>query len=95
MICDKIRQLRENYGFSQAELARRLDVTRSSINAWESGLSTPTAQYVVALSRLFHVSADYLLELEPELTLSLNGYTQDEIRLLLDLVKYFDSLRES
>lgn len=35
MICDRIKQLREQAGYSQAQLAKRLDVTRSSVNAWE------------------------------------------------------------
>ena len=47
MICDRIKQLREQAGYSQAQLAKRLDVTRSSVNAWEMGLSIPTTQYVV------------------------------------------------
>ena len=63
MICDRIKQLREQAGYSQAQLAKRLDVTRSSVNAWEMGLSMPTTQYVVTLAKLFHVSADYLLGL--------------------------------
>ena len=42
MICDRIKQLREQAGYSQAQLAKRLDVTRSSVNAWEMGLSMPT-----------------------------------------------------
>lgn len=79
---------------SQAELARKLDVTRSSVNAWESGLSTPTTQYVVALSKLFRVSADYLLGLESGRTLSLDGYSREEIGLLMDLARYFDRQRE-
>lgn len=58
MICDRIKQLREQAGYSQAQLAKRLDVTRSSVNAWEMGFSMPTTQYVVALAKLFHVSAD-------------------------------------
>lgn len=91
MIFERIRELRERNGMSQAELARKLDVTRSSINAWESGLSTPTTQYVVALSKLFHVSTDHLLGTEAEFRLSLNGYSQEEIRLILELVKYIDS----
>ena len=36
MICDRIKQLREQAGYSQAQLAKRLDVTRSSVNAWAS-----------------------------------------------------------
>ena len=66
MICDRIKQLREQAGYSQAQLAKRLDVTRSSVNAWEMGLSMPTTQYVVTLAKLFHVSADYLLGLTDE-----------------------------
>lgn len=94
MLCDRIRQLREANGLSQAELARRMDVTRSSVNAWESGLSAPTTQYVVALTKIFHVSADYLLGTESEYSLSLRGYSPDQIRLLTDLIAYFDKLRE-
>ena len=78
-------------GYSQSQLAKKLDVTRSSVNAWEMGLSAPTTQYVVALSRLFHVSADYLLGTESELSLSLEGYSTEEVSLLLSLLKYFDS----
>ena len=91
MISARIRKLRAEKGMSQAELARRLDVTRSSVNAWESGLSAPTIQYVAAMTRLFHVSADYLLGTESEYTLSLRGYSPEEIRLLTDLAAYFDS----
>ena len=47
MIGDTIRILRERAGYSQSELARRLSVTRSSVNAWESGLSAPTAVYII------------------------------------------------
>ena len=64
MISDRIKFLREKAGYSQAQLAKKLDVTRSSVNAWEMDLSTPTSQYVVAMARLFHVSTDYLLGLD-------------------------------
>lgn len=90
MISDKIRQLREQAGMSQAQLAKRLDVTRSSVNAWEMGLSTPTTQYIVALTKLFHVSADYILGTQADMMLSLNGYTEEEIKLILGLLRYMD-----
>jgi len=93
MISDRIKFLREKAGYSQAQLAKKLDVTRSSVNAWEMDLSTPTSQYVVAMARLFHVSTDYLLGLESEFSLSLENYTQEEIALLYSMVKYFDEHR--
>lgn len=92
MISDKIRQLREKVGYSQAQLAKKLDVTRSSVNAWEMGLSTPTTQYIVALAKLFHVSADYMLDIESDYSISLRGYTDEEIALVMSLLKYFDNI---
>ena len=90
MIPDKIKQLREQAGLSQAQLAKKLDVTRSSVNAWEMGLSTPTTQYIVALTKLFHVSADYILEVEADMSISLRGYMEKEVALVLSLLRYFD-----
>lgn len=94
MICDRIKQLREQAGYSQAQLAKRLDVTRSSVNAWEMGLSMPTTQYVVTLAMLFHVSGDYLLGLTASSSIVLDGYTQEEIELLYKLIRYFDDQKK-
>ncbi|MGM9670751.1 MAG: helix-turn-helix domain-containing protein [Oscillospiraceae bacterium] len=90
-----IKSLRETAKFSQAELARRLDVSRSSVNAWEMGLSMPTAQYLVALAKIFHVSTDYLLGVEPDMRLVLDGYSQQEVELVYQLVRYFDQSHEA
>lgn len=91
MLYDRIKSLREDAGMSQAELARRLDVTRSSVNAWEMGLSTPTTQYIVEISKLFHVSSDYLLGITSEQSIVLDCYSKDEIELIYNLLKYFDN----
>ena len=93
MIGETIKQLRKEANMSQAELARRLDVTRSSVNAWEIGLSTPTTQYIVAIARTFHISTDYLLGMDSTVQLVLDGYTQEEMELIYRLLQYFDSKR--
>ena len=89
MIGDKIRELRERAGYSQSELDRRLSVTRSSVNAWESGLSAPTAVYIVELAKLFRVTSDYLLELDTSSLLNLSGLAEEELRLVYSLLDYF------
>lgn len=94
MICDMIKKLREDAGLSQSELAKKLDVTRSSVNAWEMGLSTPTTHYVVELAKLFHISSDYLLGLESNRMLVLDGYSKTEIELLYNLIRYFDEQKQ-
>lgn len=90
MIYDMIKTLREEAGYSQAQLAKKLDVTRSSVNAWEMGLSTPTTHYVVELAKIFHVSTDYLLGLENKRHIVIDDYSKSEIELIYKLVKYFD-----
>ena len=89
MIGDQIRSLREKTGLSQSELARKLSVTRSSVNAWESGLSAPTV-YLIEMSRLFHVSVDYILGLKTEYHLNLSDFSEEEIHILYSLIEYFD-----
>lgn len=89
MIGDTIRSLRERAGYSQAELAKRLSATRSSVNAWESGLSAPTAVYIIELAKLFHVSADFILELEHTRQIDLSDLTDREVRILYERLDYF------
>ena len=82
MICDKIRTLRDTCGLSQSALAKKIGVTRSAVNAWEMGLSIPTAQYIVAMAQLFHISTDYLLGLQNSQAIYLDGLTEQEKQLL-------------
>lgn len=89
MIGERIRKLRERAKMSQSELAKRLTVTRSSVNAWESGLSAPTAAYLIELAKTFHVSTDYLLGIESGEHIDLSGLTAEEIHILHQLLDYF------
>ena len=59
---DKLIALRRKNGWSQEELAQRLDVTRQSVSKWEGAQSVPDLDRILALSRLFGVSTDYLLK---------------------------------
>lgn len=58
---EKLQALRKAQGWSQEELAQRINVSRQALSKWESGTSVPDTENVVALSRLFGVSTDYLL----------------------------------
>ena len=64
-------------------------MTRSSVNAWEMGLSIPTAQYNVELSQLFHVSTDYLLGLNNTQAIYIDRLSQEEKQILYSLIHYF------
>lgn len=93
MIGERIKTLREKAGFSQAELARRLSTTRASVNAWECGLSAPTAAFIIELSNEFHVSTDFLLERNTDNCICLDGLSDDEIAIIYQLIDLFEKRR--
>ncbi|MGM9619818.1 MAG: helix-turn-helix domain-containing protein [Oscillospiraceae bacterium] len=63
---EKLLRLRRQAGLSQEELAERLQVSRQAISRWELGTALPDAPNLLALSKLFAVSTDYLLREEWE-----------------------------
>lgn len=61
MLGARIAALRRKAGMSQAELAKRLQVSASAIGMYEQGRRQPAADTLVALGGVFGVSVDYLL----------------------------------
>ena len=82
-------------GLSQAMLARKLGVTRASVNAWERELSSPTAVYLVEMAQLFHTTTDDILGLSQEEQISLRGMSDQEKRLVYNLVEYINSQKNT
>ena len=58
---NKLYELRKQKGFSQEELASRLNVSRQTVSKWEVGESTPDMEKLVAISALFEISLDELV----------------------------------
>ena len=61
-LAERIKALREEMGFSQEELAKRLNVSRSKISQMENNEVRITAEELVALSGLFNISVESLLD---------------------------------
>lgn len=93
MIAEKIKNLREKNNLTQTTLAKKLNVTRSSVNAWEMGISVPSTALLVDLAKLFHVSTDYLLGLNENKTLDVSTLNDKEIMIVYELIQYFKSTK--
>lgn len=91
MISEKVKDLRQARGWTQAELARRMGITRNGINSWEQGLSMPSPSSLVELAKIFSVSTDYLLGVERLATINVTGLDESEVALLAELA---DRLRK-
>ena len=66
IFADKLMDLRKKNGWSQEELAEKLNVSRQAVSKWESAQSVPDMNRIIQLSELFGVSTDYLLKDEME-----------------------------
>ncbi len=68
ILADKIIRLRKKNGWSQEELADKMQVSRQAVSKWESAQTVPDLEKILTLSGLFGVTTDYLLkdELEDE-----------------------------
>ena len=60
-INETVKELRLRENMTQAELAEKLNCNRQKIADWERGKTTPAADDIILLAKIFNVSADYLL----------------------------------
>ncbi len=74
IFADKIIRLRKKNGWSQEELADKMNISRQAVSKWESARTIPDLEKILQLAGLFGVTTDYLLkdELEDE------EFTDDE-----------------
>lgn len=63
VIAVRFKAARVESGLTQAQLGEKLSVSQDTVSLWETGKSIPTAEYIVAICKLFSISADYLLGL--------------------------------
>ena len=84
MLGDIISELRRDYGMTQDYLAAYLNVARSTVASWETGVNEPGIDVIKSLADLFNVSCDYILERTKEKT-NLNLETMANKDLLLKI----------
>lgn len=61
----RLAELRKEKGLTQAELAKKLNVKRETVNQWENNVRDLKTQYTISLAKEFGVSADYILGITP------------------------------
>ena len=78
---DKLKELRNNRGLTQEELAQALFVSRTAISKWESGKGYPNIDSLKAISKYFCVSLDDLLSTDEIITIAEEDGKQKERHL--------------
>lgn len=63
IVAERIKEIRSENKLSQAEFGKLFSVSQDTVSLWEKNKSMPGVEYVVAICKKFHISADYLLGL--------------------------------
>jgi putative transcriptional regulator len=64
-LANRIKDRRAELGFTQAELAERVGVTRKTVNTVENGVFTPSTLLALKLAEALGVSVEQLFWIEP------------------------------
>ena len=84
-----IKELRQSKGLTQTQLAERLGVKKSIISAYETDSRPPSLDMVIKYAREFHVSTDYLLDMETTKRINVDKLSETQISILNTLINEF------
>ncbi len=93
MFYERIKELRLSNKMSQVEFAHKVSASKQTVSNWESGYATPALDMFQKICETFHVSADYLLGLEPQNYLDVSGLSMEEISHLQNIVNDLKNLK--
>lgn len=60
MLADRIRQLRQEKRWTQAELGEKIDIRQKQVSSYERGVNIPSTDVLIKLAEVFNVTLDYL-----------------------------------
>ena len=89
MLNKQIHDLRVSFGWSQVELARRLQVSKQAVSNWENDNIQPSIDMLIRLADVFGVTTDYLLGREEIPRLCVDGLPPEVIAHLTLLIGDF------
>lgn len=87
MLGQRINELRLAFGWSQVQLAEKLRISKQTVSNWENENIQPSIEMLVRLTKLFHVSADYLLGLDGKQTIEVEGLPMAFVAHLTQLIE--------
>ena len=90
-IGDQIKRLRTTRKMTQLDLAKRLNITKSAVSAYENGSRMPSYDVLIKISQIFHVSVDNLLGCSSSYTIDVTGLTDQQRNTVLSIILTYKS----
>lgn len=89
---EKLKELRNKYGYSQKMLADKLKISPSIVSGYETGERTPSIDVMLSISYIYSCSVDYLLgkyNKQPLVLIDTSQLTDEQIKAINSLIKSF------
>lgn len=90
-LAEKLKYLRENKKLSQTQVAKRLNVSTSSISGYETSTKTPSVDILQSLASFYGVTTDYLLGMEHRECIVVDGLSSRQKEVINLLLTEFKS----
>ncbi len=87
MLGQRINEFRIALGWSQVQLAEKLNISKQTVSNWENENIQPSIEMLVRLAKLFHTSTDYLLGLNSTQTIEVEGLPIHVIAHLTQIIE--------
>ncbi len=88
----RLKALRKSQGMTQLQVAERVGISKAMVSSYELSARQPSYDVLVRLAALYGVTTDYLLGIERDRVVSVNGLSESNIALINDLVKALKSV---
>ncbi len=86
----KLKELRRERGYTQADLAAKLSVTKSVVSYYENQERVPSPEVLMKIADIFNVSTDFLLGRTREFKiLDVSDLNEDEVKAILMVAELF------
>lgn len=82
----RLKELRERRRLSQADVAARLGITRSTVSGYECNTITPSLEQLVKLAVRYNASLDYIMGMENRSHLYLDDLNESQQQTVLDII---------
>jgi transcriptional regulator with XRE-family HTH domain len=83
----RLRQLRESKHFKQEQIARLLNVNKTTVSYYENNIRQPSYSTLIRIASIFNVSTDYLLGCQRNLVIDVSALNDSDLELVRNLVE--------
>lgn len=93
MLGQRICQMRTALGWSQVDMAKKLGIAKQTISNWENDNIQPSIEMLIRVAKVLNVSTDYLLGMDDNLRLDVQGLSPEVVAHLSLLISDYRNMK--